>query len=146
MWDVIDTSWQMTLESQQPKDGRPAVARCLFPSLREISVLGTGSLSLSCGSYRSRAILGSNILAVFHVISAAWGRGKGLTLSINHFFFPPPICSVILSLLHTPLISDHFISVSGSPPPCCFLSLCPLCSHLLAEMLPGDLILSPSSP
>lgn len=76
----------------------------------------------SCGSYRSKAILGSNILSVFHVISPAWGRGKGLTLSINHFFFPPPICSVILSLLHTPLIFDHFISLflCLSPSPCWF--------------------------
>ena len=48
------------------------------------------------------------------MISPAWGRGKGLTLSINHFFFPPPICSVILLLLHTPLILDRFISLSLS--------------------------------
>lgn len=70
----------------------------------------------SCGTYRSRAILGSNILAVFRVISPAWGRGKGLTLSINHFFFPPPICSVIPLLLHAPLIFDHFISLSAFHP------------------------------
>lgn len=102
----------------------------------------------SCSSYCSQAILGSKILAVFHVISPAWGRGKGLTLPVNHFFFPPPICSVILLLLHTPLIFDHFYFslilwllplFVGS-----FLNLCPPCSHILAEMLLNDLIFFPS--
>lgn len=77
----------------------------------------------SCSSYCRKAILGSKILAVFHVISPAWGRGKGLTLPINHFFFPPPICSAILLLLHTPLIFDHFYfsPILWLPPcPCWF--------------------------
>lgn len=102
----------------------------------------------SCSSYHSKAILGSKILAVFHVISPAWGRGKGLTLPINHFFFPPPICSVILLLLHTPLIFDHFYFalILWFPPLFVgsFFNLCPPCSHILAEMLLNDLIFFPS--
>lgn len=68
---MTDVSRQPALQRWQSKGGGRLAAGGVSPRPRETFVLGTGSFSLSCGSYRSKAILGSNILAVFHVISPA---------------------------------------------------------------------------
>lgn len=68
-WDVTGGSSEKTFWHQRSNGG--VVARGLFPSFRRSLSWAQACSPPSCGSYDSKAILGSNVLAVFHVISPA---------------------------------------------------------------------------